>query len=292
MKKIIFQITGGIGKSVAATAVCEGLKKKYQDCELIVVTAYPEVFFNNPFVSKCYNYNQILYFYKDNIENKEFELFIHDPYSTTSFIKQEKHLIEIWFDLFDIKYENEKPNLYLTDVELNYHRSKLISDKPILIIQTNGGAENQQLKYSWARDIPVNVTLKIIEEFLPTHNIFHIRRDDQISFQNTTQIKDEFRSIASILTLSNIRLFMDSFAQHTAAAMNLPSTVLWTANNPKVFGYNLHNNIIANPETKPTDLRHSYINKYDITGNPLEFPYFNESEIFNVDEIIKKLKVK
>jgi hypothetical protein len=165
-----------------------------------------------------------------------------------------------------------------------------MSDKPLLIMQTNGGADGQALKYSWARDIPAGVVLKVIEEFLPTHNILHIRRDDQPAFQNTTQLKDEFRAITAMLALAQIRLFMDSFAQHTSASMGLKGTVLWVANKPQVFGYNVHDNIVANPSTTAPDLRHSYLSKYDITGNPLEFPYNNESEIFDVDKVINSLK--
>jgi hypothetical protein len=157
-------------------------------------------------------------------------------------------------------------------------------------MQTNGGAEGQALKYSWARDIPVNVVTKVIEEFSPSHNILHIRRDDQMAFHNTTQLKDEFRSVVGILSLGQIRLFMDSFAQHAASAMSLSSTVCWVANKPEVFGYSINDNIVANPFTVEPDLRNSYLGKFDISGNPLEFPYRSEDEIFDVDKIISSLK--
>ena len=288
---IVFQINGGIGKNVMATAVCEGLKKKYPDSKLIVVCGYPEVFVNNPYVDKTFNFNQTTYFFKEYLENKEFEVFCHDPYLTTSHIKQQPHLIHTWFELFGLKYENEQPRIFLTDREINFYRSKLMSDKPILLMQTNGGAENQALKYSWARDIPAHIVMKVIEEFAPTHNILHIRRDDQPQFQNTTQLKEDFRVIAALIPLAQLRLFMDSFAQHTAYAMGCGnSTVLWVANKPEVFGYGVNQNIVANPHTIQPDLRHSYLGKFDISGNPLEFPYNNEGEIFDVDKVIASIK--
>jgi hypothetical protein len=287
---IIFQINGGIGKNIAATAVCEGFKKKYPDSKLIVVCGYPEVFVNNPFVDKTFNFHQTAYFYKEFIEGKEFKVFAHDPYLTTSHIAQNEHLIQTWFDLFGLEYQGERTNIYLTDREINFYRSRIMSDKPLLIMQTNGGAENQALKYSWARDIPYHVVAKVVEEFAPTHNILHIRRDDQPAFQNTSQLKDEFRSIVGILALGQIRFFMDSFAQHAAAAMSLKSTVCWISNKPEVFGYSMNDNIKANPFTIEPDLRNSYLGKFDISGNPLEFPYHNEGEIFDVDTIIASLK--
>ena len=83
---------------------------------------------------------------------------------------------------------------------------------------------------------------------------------------------------------------MDSFLQHTAAALNLPSTVLWIANSPKVLGYDIHNNISANPSTRESDLRGSYISKYNIGGDPIEFPYQHEKEIFNSLDVIESIK--
>jgi hypothetical protein len=83
---------------------------------------------------------------------------------------------------------------------------------------------------------------------------------------------------------------MDSFAQHAAAALNKPSVVCWIANKPDVFGYDLHTNILPNKFTRKPELKHSYLQKFDISGNLIEFPYNNEKEIFNIDEIISSLK--
>ena len=44
---IIFQINGGLGKCIMATAVCAAIKKKYPKSNLIVISAYSDVFLNN-----------------------------------------------------------------------------------------------------------------------------------------------------------------------------------------------------------------------------------------------------
>ena len=94
----------------------------------------------------------------------------------------------------------------------------------IFLLQTNGGAAGQELKYSWARDIPTIVAARVIEEFRNDYNIIHIRRDDQPSFDGTFSVTDNFRALAVLIELSEKRLFMDSFADHAAAAMNKPPT--------------------------------------------------------------------
>ena len=53
MRKIILQIEGGMGKNVAATAVCKAIKTQYPDDHLIVLTGFPEVFLCNPYVDEA-----------------------------------------------------------------------------------------------------------------------------------------------------------------------------------------------------------------------------------------------
>lgn len=90
--------------------------------------------------------------------------------------------------------------------------------------------------------------------------------------------------------MSQKRLFIDSFAQHAAAAVGMPSVVCWVANIPSQFGYEMHTNIIANPPTVETDLRNSTFAKYNIADTPSQFPYNSEEEIFDVGKIIDALR--
>lgn len=285
---IIFQINGGIGKCVMASAVCEAIKKQYPDSKLIVVSGYAEVFLNNPHVYRAFTFGNFSYFYDEYIDKQEFVVFAHDPYLETKHIKQEEHLIETWCKLYNIPYNNEQPKIYLTDREKNFFANKFNSDKPILLMQTNGGADSN-LKYSWARDIPYKIVTQVIEEFKTNYNIIHIKRDDQLSYEHTYQVSDNFKALCVLISMSNKRLFMDSFAQHVAAGMNLPSTVLWIANKPNVFGYEVNNNIVCNEFTIKPELRNAYLGKFNIGGDILEFPYNNEDEIFNIKDVIDSI---
>jgi hypothetical protein len=285
---IIFQINGGIGKCIVATAVTEAIKKKYPNSKLIVVSGYPDVFLNNPNVDRAFNFGEHSYFYSDYIEDKEFKLFAHDPYLEANHINKTEHLIETWCKLFGLEYNGEQPNIYLTEREINFFSRKYTTDKPIMVIQTNGGVE-QNLKYSWARDIPFHIVESVIEKYKYGYTIFHLKREDQPSFQNTIPVTDVFRSVATLIAISEKRLFMDSFGQHVAGALKLESTVLWIANSPKVFGYETNKNIISKPFTKKPEIKMAYLNKFNIQGDPLEFPYNNDMEIFDVDDVIISL---
>jgi len=286
---IVFQINGGIGKCVMATAVCEAIKKQYPNSKLIVVSAYPDAFLNNPYVYRAFAFGDLSYFYNEYIENQDFKIFAHDPYIQTEHVMQNEHLIKTWCEMFGVNYNGEQPKIHLNQREIDFFSSKFTSDKPILLLQTNGGLPTD-LKYSWARDIPHKVATSIVEEFKSEYNVAHIRREDQLNLKGAFTITDSFRSICVLISMSTKRLFMDSFAQHVAASMNLPSTVCWIANKPEVFGYNIHSNIVANPFTVKPELRSAYFTRFNISGDLLEFPYSSEEEIFNVNDVITSIK--
>jgi len=285
---IIFSVQGGMGKSVFATAVCKAIKKKYLNSKIIVLTGYPEVFMNLPYVDLALNHGQESYFYEKYIQGQEYLIFANEPYLVTEHIQQKEHIIQSWCRLCNVDYDGEMPEVDITEREFKFFSNKYYSDKPIMVIQTNGGGQ-QDIKYSWARDIPSTVVNAVIEEFASKYNIYHIRRDDQIAYNNTIHINDTYKAIATLISRSSKRLFMDSFCQHLASAMRLKSSVLWIANSPKVFGYDIHDNILCNPETKKPDLRNAFLGKYNIGGALHEFPFFTESEIFNIDKVLESL---
>jgi hypothetical protein len=285
---IIFQINGGLGKCIMATAVCTAIKKKYPESDLIVVSGYPDVFLNNKEVHRSFVFNGLSYFYEEYINNKDFLIFANDPYLETGHIRQDEHLLKTWCKMFDLKYAGEIPLINLTTREIKYFKNKFAFEKPIMLIQTNGGAQTDH-KYSWARDLPSTVVVKVIEHFKNDYTIIHIRREDQQSYNNTIPVTDSIRALSVLLKMSTKRLLIDSFAQHAAAALELPATVCWVSNKPEVFGYDLHDNILANEFTTKPELRNAYLSKFNIAGELIEFPYNSEDEIFNTETIIKSL---
>lgn len=286
---IIFSINGGIGKCVMATAVCKAIKKQYKKANIIVVSGYPEVFINNPNVHRSYGFGTTSYFYEEYVKNEKILVFANDPYLTTEHTKQEQHLIKTWCDMFGIEYNGEMPEIHLTAREQKFYAVNYITDKPIMVIQPNGGSPSE-MKYSWARDIPFDTVQDIVNQMHEDYAIVHIGREDQSKYENTIPVNATFRQLCVLLSMSSKRLLIDSFAQHVAAAYNLPSTVCWIANKPEVFGYDIHDNIRANEFTAKPDLRSSFLTEFNIQGDLLEFPYRSETEIFDKEIILNSLK--
>ena len=287
---VIFQIQGGLGKSVAGTAVLKAIKKKYSKANIIVVTEHPQVFINNPNTNRVLQSHQTNGLYKTYIDKKDVKVFFADPYHHTDFITEEKHLIAIWCEMYGLEYDGEMPEIFLSKGEKEYFSQFYKLDKPIMAIQPNGGAIGQPLKYSWTRDIPASVVNHVVNYFKSDYAIVHIKREDQLKYENTIGAMDDWRSIAIMLTMSSKRFLIDSSSMHIATALNLPSVVGWIGTNPKVFGYEMHKNIVANDFTKEINIEHNAYSKNLLFEDISTFPYNSFDEVFNVEEIINNLK--
>ena len=89
---IIFQIDGGLGKSIMATAMIKVIKKRYKNSNLIIVSGYPDVFLNNPNVSEIYTPNQVNGLFNKFIKDQKCKIFVADPYRHGDFILESKEV--------------------------------------------------------------------------------------------------------------------------------------------------------------------------------------------------------
>lgn len=293
MAYALFHVEGGLGKNVAATAVARCIKKNHPDRDLIIVCSYPEVFMHLPFVHKTFRIGFHPYFYNDYIEDKDTLIFKHEPYFSANHIYMKKSLVETWCELYGLEYENEQPELNILKRVQEITAIKFGRQKPIMLMQTNGGLfQGQAMNYSWTRDMPRPVAEAVAMRFANEYHIMQICRNEFNVVGNI--VEGIFQPMSnlelfSLLFLSKKRLFIDSCMQHAAAALEMPSTVLWVATSPKIFGYKLHTNIKANPPAYKPKLPDSYLFDYDFNGNIHDCPYGVNEEMFYVKEIIESL---
>jgi hypothetical protein len=289
-KYIVWHIEGGLGKNVAGTALLNSLQEKYSDRKIVVVASYPEVFLNHPAVYRVYKLGVTQYFYDDYIKDKDTLIFRHEPYFETQHILKNKHLIANWCKILDIKYDFQMPVLNFNFVQqrnsINWQR-----EKPILLIQTNGGPLNSNLEYSWTRDIPFNISKQLADKYKETHHIIQICKPSSLKIEGAEIIdyQTSAMELFALLAVADKRILIDSCLQHAAAAMNLQSNVFWIGTSAKNFGYSLHKNIEANPPTNTVKLIDSYLFDYSFEGVTHECPYFSLEEMFDISKIIKEI---
>jgi len=282
-KYFIWFISGGLGKNVAATALVKSLKQNYPDRRLIIVCSWPQVFLNNPNIDRVYSIGMTPHFYEDYIQNEDSIICNQEPYNQTGHITKQQHLLKSWCELLGIEYTNQQPQLFY-----NYAEQKRFSHqpspKPVLLIHTGGGPINEEAEYNWTRDIPPEFASSIVDKYSSTHNIIQVTKPKGYRLQHpSVKIIDTHMTnlnLFSLLKNSDKRILIDSCLQHAAAAMDLPSTVLWIGTSPILFGYEQHLNIIAKLPKTANQLVDSALFDYQFSDHDFQCPYMEVKEIF------------
>jgi hypothetical protein len=290
-KYSVFHIEGGMGKNILATAVVSSLKSSDPDRKIILISAWPQVWFNNPDVYQIYPFGQVANFYKNFIQDQDTKIFRIDPYHTEDYILNKKHLIQIWCDLCGVEWNGNPPRLYFSPLELEYIKLKITANvqKPIFLLHTSGGAGGKNSRpYSWYRDIPLSTAKEVVDYFKSDYHIYQIGYEGQNMIEGCNRLNLETREILAAPLFSRKRLFIDSFSQHASVALGVKSVVCWIGNKPSVLGYNSNINIKPNVDPVYDTYHSSYLDDFDIGGNPVQFPY-DTLKIFDTNEIINKL---
>jgi len=283
-KYIVFDVTGGQGKNVQATAVIRAVKKKYNNYKVVVVGSWDSAYFYNPNVFRFFVQGQFQYF-RDYLREDTI-IMKHDPYNETNHILRKEHLTETWCKMFNVPYDGYKPDIYLNPRELEIARDKIKPDnRPIMLLQTHGGSNQQYSKKSWYRDMPIEIAQKLVNYFNKSYRILHIRNADQPALQGVEMLNLPLRELYAVFPLSTKRLFIDSFASHVAAGLGLQSTVVWIGNSPEVFGYPENINILPSANIINNFDKFSYLQD-DISGFVQQFPY-DTVNLFDINKIIE-----
>ena len=295
-KYCIFHVQGGMGKHIAATAVAKCIKNNHPHRKLIVVGVWTDVFMNLPFVDRVYQLGNTQYFYQEYIENKDSIIFHNEPYFTTDHIYKRLPLIQTWCKMYGLEYRGEMPDLRFNALQRKISKEVWRKeDKPVMVIHTNGGpmGENQK-PFAWARDMPVDIAQKIVDRYHKDYTIYQCTKINSPKVVNANVIEYNMEmqlnatEFLSVILHSDKRVLIDSCLQHAAAALKLPSLVLWNGTSPSVFGYDMHENI----ETiKPHNFKlpGSYLFDFDFNGPEQEYPFEDDDNLYDIDTIFEYL---
>lgn len=293
----VFHVQGGLGKHIAATAVAKAIKNNYPHRKLIVVCVYTDVFMNLPYVDRVYQLGNTNYFYQNYIENKDSLIFANEPYYTTDHIHKKLPLVQSWCKMYGIEYKGEMPELIFNPLQKKIAKSVWRKEgKPVMVIHTNGGLIAPDAKpFMWARDMPFDIAQQIVDKYHKQYTIYQCTKMNSPKLINTNII--EFNNEMQMSTLeflsviihSDKRILIDSCLQHAAAALKLPSVVLWNGTSPQVFGYDMHTNI----ETiKPHNFKlpGSYLFDFDFNGVEHEYPFNENEDLYDIDKIFEAIE--
>ena len=291
-KYCLFHLQGGFGKHCASTAVAKCIKNNFPSRELIVTGVWTEIFQNLPFVDRVYQMGNTSYYYQTYVEGMDSLIFANEPYFTTDHVNKKLPLVQSWCKMYNLEYNGEMPQIKFNPLQRKGAKDfwpNRANGKPIMVIQTNGGMYQEQRPYLWARDMPVVLAQKLVDHYEKDYHIFQVTKPASEILDGVEAIKDPMTNmeLISLLLHSEKRILIDSCMQHAAAALKMPSVVLWNGTSPKVFGWDIHTNIQAKKPAK-CKLPNSVLFDFDFTGIEAEYPYVDEDdEIFDFDKIVE-----
>lgn len=290
-KYAIFHIEGGLGKHVMATAVASAIKSNHTDRELIVVCGYPEVFIDLPFVHRVYPIGKTPYFYQEYIEDKDTLIFRGEPYFQTKHVVHKEPLIETWCDMFGVEYNGEQPTISLNYRQKVFNKNMWVRSKPIMILQTNGGPKQEGSNYSWTRDMPIELSRKIVTAYAETYHIIQVcnKEEQGLKDPRVEVFHDKVSNpiYFGLVEAATKIVAIDSSIQHIAKAFDKEATVVWVATRPSIFGYELHKNIVAKLPKK--QLPNAYMFDYDFNGSMLDCPFDKIEDVLDFDAVIQSV---
>jgi len=117
-----------------------------------------------------------------------------------------------------------------------------------------------------------------------------LRGPNQLEIEGVKHVADlNLRQSLVVLAMSEKRLLIDSVYAHAAAALDLPSTVLWVMTEVEKFGYEMHTNILCNePELKNMDRLDSMFK--GLWNSTDACPFGPDQKIFDTEKIIESLQ--
>lgn len=217
-KNLLLHINGGLGKCIMATAVIASYKRTHPDSKVVVVSGYPEVFVNNPYIYKNFPF-ATPYLWQDYYGQPGWKVSAHDPYMEESWIKNDNlHLIDIWCRMLGVDSVQKTPLLYFAGPELDELNSMIKVDKPLMVVQSTGGAH--AAARSWTRNPPLDEFNDYLVQYMETHFIVHLAVPETPLLSNTHQRVDNLnrRQAMALIYFATAFVGIDSFGQHVRAA--------------------------------------------------------------------------
>lgn len=304
VKRILFVVSGGIGRNIFATAVLRNLKKTYPNKDIFMICGCPEIFQNNPNAKRIYGFDKPQHLFEDYIfDNPESIILDVEPYRHPEYLAGNKHIVECWCELLEIPCDSIKPEMYFVrnekEVSESYFKTKY--KKPLILIQHIGGKNPENTTKEarimakdtmYRRGLMENVVQELTEKLIADgYAVGSIQHPNQYQPTGADIVNFPIRATIGLIPYAEGIICIDSFLQHASACFDKKALVLWAGTSPERLGYPLHKNLRKKVCSTPECHRpNSYA--FDIQQNGMMWncPYSEECCNYSSDEILDAYK--
>lgn len=270
-KKILFRVSGGLGKNILGTTVIKQLREEFPNAVIHVQASYPRAFTANQHVDRVYGYQTGPDFRE---MHQDFEIIAPEPYLDLDYRMKKRHVVDAWCDMAGVKPPTKKAGtITLTSRERDYakQRCQRPADKKLIAVQLFGGTSyysaqeagnpHQSKQY---RDLPRETAQEIVANLAQAGFIvLQIALPTEPQLQGATQIMSlmpnpneipDPRLVWACLEQCDALVTVDTQALHAWHALSKSGAiVLWGGTHQNCLGYPDDLNM-SNKECKCPDL--------------------------------------
>lgn len=224
-KILIIRESGNIGDLLMLTPALYKLSKN-KLIDIFIPKSPKEIFYNLKFINKIYSNYPINKKYDKIINLSNFEY----NYEIKNQPNINKSRQELCANLLNVKIENLKPIIQLTNKEINDINNFLINNKiknKIFLIAPNSTSRTR----NWNLDN----WKKIAKFYQKDFNVIII--DEKINWKNNKILffnNRNIRELFALISISNFLLTTDTGPLHIAGSFNIPTLALFGPTDPKV----------------------------------------------------------
>lgn len=269
----IYNVTGGIGRQIAFTALIPKLAEKEK---IIILTPYPDIFENNPHVSRVLPM-AMPYAWTDYIQKKDNEIFAPEPYFNTRFIHREIHLIQAFCEVLGIEYNGSmKPQINIAKFILNDAEKFKIENKKFIITQFIGGQTpfsdfKCSIPQGQKRFYPAEKAQALVDKIhdaYPDLKVLNMSLPNEYQLKNTIVIQAPYLFYVALLNHCETFIGIDSSLNHMSAVNQKKGIVLWMGTSPVNFSYDHNINLIGECKFNDIHCSRPYVRELgDFMGN-------------------------
>jgi ADP-heptose:LPS heptosyltransferase len=240
MKNKTFRVIagGGLGDVLLTTPAFAALKKKYRNCRIIVYCAskaHRVVLEHNPYIDRLTifsaTHSPIPYLLSRFRFGFKLYRFLTPNYGLTApslFVNQ--GAARIIAELFDVKLESSKIQVYLTEAESEWARGKISAYKrPIIIHISSRSSKNEE----W----PLDYWEELIR-IMPDYTFLQVGLADEPQVKGAIDLrgKTTFRQAMALVKYALSFAGVNSSFSHVTNAFGIRGVVLFGPSNPEVWG--------------------------------------------------------